>query len=241
MSSTAAARRRISAGGNRRQGVSTRSRRRANAAKIVKEDQEFVSGVFEKYDTSHDGFLEVAELGQLLMKINGESTPSQEEVDIIVNAVDQRGGSCDGKIDKEELQEVLLEWRNYKEHSGFIEEKFALYDTDHSGALDRQQLRKLLTDLNEGQEVVDADLDLVFSIADKGDIKDGCIDKTELVQAIAVWFSNCMHEADQMVREDGSFQPNVSQTNTISAEAPVVDEQGANGEAASKTACCIMA
>merc|ERR1712194_53652 len=192
--------------GSKKKGPTTRSKGRTQAAKQVLEDQNFVEACFKKYDTSNDGFLEVGELKALLVHVNNNEEPSPEEVDMVMSSVDRRGGDCDGKISKDELREVLLEYRNYKAHSGFIEEKFALYDTDQSGQLNRAELQKLLTDLNEGQEVLQADLDTVISFADKGEIKDGCIDKTELVQAIAVWFSNCVQESDyDRMRTSGSF------------------------------------
>lgn len=193
-------------GSNSKKGRATRSKERVQAAKQVLEDQNFVEECFRRYDTSNDGFLEVGELKALLVHMNNNEEPSQEEVDMVMSSVDSRGGNCDGKIGKDELREVLLEYRNYKEHSGFIEEKFALYDADKSGQLNRAELQKLLTDLNEGQEVQEADLDIVMGSADKGEIKDGCIDKTELVQAIAVWFSNCVPESDyDRMRSSGSF------------------------------------
>lgn len=185
-----------------RKGTSTRSKKRHAAADRAAEDAAFVDAVFAKYDTSEDGLLGLDEMQELLTKLNEGDPPSETEVDLIVKAVDRRGGSRDGSIDKAELREAMLEWRNYKAHAEFIDEKFAQYDTDNSGTLDRSQMRRLLTDLNEGVEVSDTDLDLVLGFSDKGEVKDGMIDKTELVQAIAVWFSNCTVDGDKVVEAE---------------------------------------
>jgi len=78
-----------------------------------------------------------------------------------------------------------------QEHAEVINEKFKQYDTNGQGTLDRVELAALLKDLNEGQEVTEEDLDMVIGFSDKGEIKDGEVDKTELVQAVAAWFSSC--------------------------------------------------
>eukprot|EP00656_Telonema_subtile_P043032 TRINITY_DN4929_c0_g1_i1.p1 TRINITY_DN4929_c0_g1~~TRINITY_DN4929_c0_g1_i1.p1 ORF type:complete len:262 (+),score=90.96 TRINITY_DN4929_c0_g1_i1:93-878(+) len=213
-------------------GASTRAKKRRKAAEKVQSDLQFIDDLFEKYDTSKDGLLEIADMTALITKMNNDKAPTQEEVDLIVKAVDKRDGNVDGKIDKGELKEALLEWRNYNEHSAFIEGKFSLYDTDFSGSLDRNQLKVLLTDLNEGHAVADRELDLVINYSDKGAFKDGCIDKTELVSAIAVWFS-CTAHGDEvvMVMEGGAApeaQPEPAAAAPAAAPAPV------------KTTCCVL-
>ena len=51
---------------------------------------------------------------ELLTKLNGGEAPTEVEVQLIVDSVDKRGGTSDGAINKDELKEAMLEWRNYK-------------------------------------------------------------------------------------------------------------------------------
>lgn len=166
------------------------------------QDAKFVDDIFDKYDVSESGKLEHSEMRQLIMQLNNGQAPSEDEVKMIADAVDRRGGRNDGAIDKDELKEVLLEWRNYKEHAEFIEAKFKQFDSNKQGTLDRTELAALLKDLNEGQEVTQPELDMVIGFSDKGDFKDGQIDKTELIQAVAVWFSSCEQDAGSQTFND---------------------------------------
>jgi len=111
--------------------------------------------------------LQHSEMRQLITQLNNGQAPSEEEVKMIADSVDRRGGRNDGAVDKDELKEVLLEWRNYKEHAEIIEEKFEQYDTNKQGTLDRIELAALLKDLNEGQEVTEPELDMVIGFSDK--------------------------------------------------------------------------
>lgn len=63
----------------------------------------------------------------------------------------------------------------------------------------------------------DEEVDLVVRLSDKGVVKDGLIDKTELVRAITVWFSDCQPDsaagasdqlpAEQSPQQDASVRP----------------------------------
>eukprot|EP00658_Telonema_sp_P-2_P036177 TRINITY_DN2621_c0_g1_i2.p1 TRINITY_DN2621_c0_g1~~TRINITY_DN2621_c0_g1_i2.p1 ORF type:complete len:123 (+),score=42.74 TRINITY_DN2621_c0_g1_i2:92-460(+) len=104
------------------------------------------------------------------------------------------------------------------------------YDTDNSGRLDRSQLRNLLTDLNEGHDVREPDLDLVIEFSDKGTVKDGQIDKTELVQAIAIWFSNCTPDGDKVPPHEAAA--------TSQQAAQSHSHDSANNDTAPASNCC---
>ena len=59
-------------------------------------------------------FVQRSEMQALLTKLNGGEPPKESEVALIIESVDRRGGTRDGAINKEELKEAMLEWRNYK-------------------------------------------------------------------------------------------------------------------------------
>jgi len=176
--------------------------------------------------------LQHSEMRQLITQLNNGQAPSEEEVKMIADSVDRRGGRNDGAVDKDELKEVLLEWRNYKEHAEIIEEKFEQYDTNKQGTLDRIELAALLKDLNEGQEVTEPELDMVIGFSDKGEIKDGEVDKTELFQAIAVWFSSCDQDAGTTSSAAQSFNDGKPANDGKAAEST---------EPAPQSSCCMIA
>ena len=46
---------------------------------------------------------------------------------------------------RQELEAAIQIWKNYLANKDFIEEKFQKYDTNHSGKLEIDQLKALLT------------------------------------------------------------------------------------------------
>eukprot|EP01006_Ploeotia_vitrea_P022106 TRINITY_DN54517_c0_g2_i1.p2 TRINITY_DN54517_c0_g2~~TRINITY_DN54517_c0_g2_i1.p2 ORF type:complete len:201 (+),score=40.42 TRINITY_DN54517_c0_g2_i1:82-684(+) len=74
---------------------------------------------------------------------------------------------------------------------------FARFDTDHSGFLDRRQLKKLLVSLNGGQSVTDSELQFVLYSGDKTDGHiDNQLSKSELESALAAWKTIKEHKAE---------------------------------------------
>lgn len=120
-------------------------------------------------------------------------------------------------------------WKNFKENYTFINDMFEKYDTDKSGDLSKEQLRPLLVELNEDDEVTEAEVDKVISLADtqgtngKGD---GRIDKLELMRAVAVWYSDV-----------DSKNPNVQETEEPASPTPPKEEEG---QVASSCACIVQ-
>jgi len=93
------------------------------------------------------------------------------------------------------------------------------YDTDNSGELDREQLKKLLTDLNDGLEIIDEEVDDIMLVADTG--KSGTIDKTELIKAISVWFSETALSDDPAPTKETANDPKPENPKEVPAAAPV--------------------
>lgn len=67
----------------------------------------------------------------LLKRLNAEVEPPEEEVQIIVQAVDRRGGSTDGGIDRQELKEAICEWRKYQATTHQIQHLVLTASCDH--------------------------------------------------------------------------------------------------------------
>eukprot|EP00873_Tetraselmis_striata_P014298 jgi/Tetstr1/434562/TSEL_023653.t1 len=72
------------------------------------------------------------------------------------------------------------------EDEDFIGEMFAKYDTDQDGGLNLDEIRRLMTDLNEGTDV---DLKTVQQYVNRYDKdKSGTIEKAEVRKLIASWY-----------------------------------------------------
>ena len=105
-----------------------------------------------------------------------------------------------------------------------------------------------MQDLNEGIDVTEAELDMVIGFSDKGQIKDGLIDKTELVQAIAVWFSNCTMDGDDKVCDLSISLKTSLCCDTLlldahqdqSATPGAAADQPPGAEPAPNSACCVL-
>ena len=60
------------------------------------------------------------------------------------------------------------------------------------------------------------EVDLVVKLSDKGVVKDGLIDKTELVRAITVWFSDCQPDGASAGEADLPTQEHQAPSSDVS-------------------------
>merc|ERR1712093_672748 len=107
-----------------------------------------------------------------------------------------------GYLTLDEISGAMKCWRSYNEPAtqDRITKTFAMYDKDNSGKLDKEQLTKLLSDLNDQLPVEDSEVDWVLSHADV--LGDGQISKIELGQAIAFWFVHVEGEEAKKEKEE---------------------------------------
>merc|ERR1712050_140584 len=91
------------------------------------------------------------------------------------------GKSCEAKRLKAAQEEM--------QRKEDIKQLIALYDKNKSGKLERDQLIKLMTDMDdfspEGVPPTDEQVEFIFKTADK--VGDGAIDPDELEDALACW------------------------------------------------------
>merc|ERR1719262_1532370 len=107
--------------------------------------------VFDQYDKAKNNKLDASELKTLLRDYSTEPV-SDDEVTFVLRMADVKKT---GAIERDELAGAMKVWSTYRESGPMIDETFEKYDTDKSGKLDKEQLRKLLSDLNEGLPVSD--------------------------------------------------------------------------------------
>merc|ERR1711972_1284015 len=95
-----------------------------------------------------------------------------------------------GSLNEEEFKTSIMCWQAYldmfAEDDSYGTVMFRKFDTDGSGALNREQLRAYLQEMNGGETVTDEDVNYVLANADV--MGDGQIAKIELCEATSVWW-----------------------------------------------------
>eukprot|EP00286_Rhodomonas_abbreviata_P012464 CAMPEP_0181316290 /NCGR_PEP_ID=MMETSP1101-20121128/15816_1 /TAXON_ID=46948 /ORGANISM="Rhodomonas abbreviata, Strain Caron Lab Isolate" /LENGTH=211 /DNA_ID=CAMNT_0023423527 /DNA_START=217 /DNA_END=852 /DNA_ORIENTATION=- len=148
--------------------------------------------LMEKYDKSKTGNLDREELADLLMDASsGGRKPSDEEINFVLNTTHREDKTAADRITKSEIAAALDVWKTHEASLAEVEAHFAKYDVNKSGKLERNQLKALLTDLDEGLAPTDEEVDMVMKTADgaTGDPTGG-INKTELMLAISLWYTH---------------------------------------------------
>merc|ERR1711964_61517 len=120
--------------------------------------------------------------------------PTEDEVTFVMRMADE---GKTGYLTLDEISGAIRCWRAYQEPGtqANIMRTFAKYDQDNTGKLDKEQLKKLLSDLNDQLPVEDGEVEWVLSNADV--IGDGQISKIELGQAIAYWWVHVEEEGQK--------------------------------------------
>jgi len=136
---------------------------------------------FERWDTDGSGFLEHAEVEQMLRDI-AKRNPSQDEIAWLMKVADKDGN---GKISRQELLVALQAWHGYINLPPDMVKLFAEFDLNKDEHLDFQELKLLLTKVNE-RSVSDLETQQVMEVADL--LSDGKIGKYEFLGALGAWY-----------------------------------------------------
>mmetsp|Transcript_2256 Transcript_2256/g.4194 ORF Transcript_2256/g.4194 Transcript_2256/m.4194 type:complete len:201 (-) Transcript_2256:33-635(-) len=141
--------------------------------------------LIKKYDDDASGMLEHDDLKNLLTDMNYGKPVSDDEVKFMLDSTDT---SADGAINVQEMQMLLMVWNTYQRQLPEIEALMETYDEDRSGRLEREELEKMLTQLNDGRPVKKWDVD--FVVKEAGLLAgDGTIGKPEVKRAIRAWYT----------------------------------------------------
>ena len=114
---------------------------------------------YKQMDADGNGTLNWDELVSLFKELNGSKTVSEDEVDYLFCKFDV-SENCG--IERNEMDKMLYDWQSYIKSLPEIMPILDKYDVDCSGRLERDELRKLLSDLNDGLPVTDQDVDWVL-------------------------------------------------------------------------------
>ena len=106
-------------------------------------------------------------------------------------AADATDKKMDGEIGRSELEAAISIWKSYLESKPDIDVIFEKFDKNESGKLEPDQLKSLLTELNDDIEPTEEEVKFILDSADgavHGVAKTGGINRTELTQAISLWY-----------------------------------------------------
>ncbi|EKX35420.1 hypothetical protein GUITHDRAFT_118437 [Guillardia theta CCMP2712] len=175
------------------------TKKRHEAARKRQEEEYKIMKLMNKYDKSKDGKLDKKEFGDLLQEVNDGVRPPDEEITHIYQVADREGqGDKDGTLDLQEVKSAIESWRAYLQNKDQIDEAFKKYDTDHSGKLEFEDFKKLLTDLNDGIPPSDQEVKQVMDKADGKDGKvEGALGRMDILYAVGVWYSYVDHQQKQ--------------------------------------------
>jgi len=155
-----------------------------------------LEALMHKYDVTKTGNLTKEELGDLLQDAAKGRRPTEEELNFVLWTTHPKTGddaNRGDRITKNEIATALDVWRTWEQTLPEVEPLMAKYDVNHSGKLEFEQLKNMLTDLNEGRALPDEEVEWVMKAADgmvQGVAPSGGINITELKGAIALWMTH---------------------------------------------------
>lgn len=144
---------------------------------------------FEAYDKDKDGKFNKDEMGKVLTEVKRKVTadPAAEVKDEMVTKIFKLYDfNDDHEIERSEVLRAVKKYRFLLKHNVELESLFEKHDTNHDGALDRDELMNALIDISEdGPKPSDGDLDFVLKKCDKDE--SGTVSIDELGPAVATW------------------------------------------------------
>lgn len=161
---------------------------REESLKRYEEEVKTIAKMLDLYDADQSRTLNQAEVSKMLGDYRAEALgkkepPTEEEVECLVSLVDQ---NKDGRIEKREILNCLKTWFAYLEKKDGVMEMLKKFDLSRTGKINHGELRPLLQELNDGEEIPD---DVLAWVWKQGDITgDGALSAVELTRAIASWY-----------------------------------------------------
>mmetsp|Transcript_31525 Transcript_31525/g.69501 ORF Transcript_31525/g.69501 Transcript_31525/m.69501 type:complete len:223 (+) Transcript_31525:47-715(+) len=162
-------------------------RRRDDALKAVQEERELTQ-ILDTYDVNHTGQLEEDQVRCMMQDMNKGKEPTDEEVTFILRLCKAVSTEDQGEaIGRDKVLYAVKVWRCFLARQAEFRKKMAEFDTDKTGKLDKDQLRRMLISLNGGKAVKDSEVDWVMRRADI--LKDGSVNVMELLIATSAWYA----------------------------------------------------
>eukprot|EP00756_Hemistasia_phaeocysticola_P043594 Hpha_TRINITY_DN17179_c0_g1::TRINITY_DN17179_c0_g1_i1::g.146860::m.146860 len=168
------------------------SKQRREAAKRRREVRNEVDRrldvLMDRFDTNRSGKLEREQVVELLTEFDYTTppgtAPSTEETDFVMRMAD---ASMNKAINRDELVEAIAVWSAYLQQKERLEKVVKKHDTDQSGALNFEQVKAMLVELNDDEPVEEEEARMVFEVADVSHSQD--LKASEVLLAINFWYS----------------------------------------------------
>lgn len=165
--------------------VSGSGRSRSAVADRIEKEQARLQSLMRKYDVNESGDLDRDQLTKMMTDYNNKVPPNEHEIDFVFKMADARKtGSIS---DVNEIKSAVGLWKGLQRDMELLDARYDFYDKSKTGTLEEDELKTLLTDLNEGIPPSKAEVKWVLSAADQS-LNRG-VDREELRAAIAVWYS----------------------------------------------------
>lgn len=159
--------------------------RRAVAAEIGMHKVE-VKKTLKTWAADHQGHIKYREVPTIMLHLNGDIPATPENIHFVMACGDQHG--LDEDVDVDVLTDALAVWRCMRQQEGELDRQFVKFDENKSGVLERNQVKELLKELNDGIPVSWQETDWVIEAADFDGR--GALNQRELRAAIAWWYLN---------------------------------------------------
>mmetsp|Transcript_7938 Transcript_7938/g.19321 ORF Transcript_7938/g.19321 Transcript_7938/m.19321 type:complete len:237 (-) Transcript_7938:98-808(-) len=157
------------------------------------EQRNWLDDMMKKYDTSNTGNLLINEVAAMLQETSGGEKPTDEEVAFVIRSTHREAKDRRADLTRSEIPTALDTWHEYERQKPKIAAVFDSFDTNKTGKLEADQLKKLLTELNEGIEAPDEEVKWVMDAVDgalDGVDATGGVNRTELCGAISLWYTH---------------------------------------------------
>lgn len=163
--------------------------RRKHSAKFHSDLMQVISeeeAIISAYDTAGKGYLLMRELRALITTLSGPNEPVEAaEVNWIMFMADKDKDSRIGPEDVGAVKAALIAYLKARKR---VQSVFDKYDISRDGVLQRNEVKNMLIDLNDGVSIGDEEVEWVLANTSK--FRAGQLVKPEVEGAISFWYHN---------------------------------------------------
>lgn len=148
-----------------------------------------IKALFHESDTNLSEGLDPVQMKDFLTKYKGEEV-TDATVDYVLLVV--QGVSGSREITEDDIATAVSTWQSLADDQDEVRKKFDSFDRDNTGTLSTDQVKEMLTFMNDGLQVTDAEVAWVIEQADFS--CEGTLRKEEINAAVAVWYTKATEE-----------------------------------------------
>lgn len=155
-----------------------------------KQEKAYLRELLLKYDTDFTGNFSPSEMKTILKDIDANFEVTDEVVDMVIErtkimTTGQAPGRKDDSILLEELLDAIWVFSSYMKQTHKIDALFREYDTDNTGKLEYEEIRQLMTDINDGIAPTNEQIDMILEHV--GVKNESALGVSDVKPAVAVW------------------------------------------------------